>query len=46
MAQNYFKTNIDPAAGIRLLNLSPVQTIGDSKPYVNFSLECRFSTKP
>ena len=46
MAQSYFKTNIDPAAGIRLLNLSPVQTIGDSKPYVNFSLECRFSTKP
>jgi hypothetical protein len=46
LAQTYFKTNIDPAAGIRLLNLSPVQTVGDSKPYVNFTLECRFSNRP
>jgi hypothetical protein len=31
--------------GIRLLNLSPVQSSPDSKPYVMFSLECHFADR-
>jgi hypothetical protein len=31
--------------GIRLLNTSPVQTTPDGKPYVMFSLECRFADR-
>lgn len=46
MAQDYLKTRIDPVTGIRLLNLSPVQSLGDSRPFVTFTLESRFVTKP
>ena len=40
---DYFKPLIDPAKGIRLSRLSPLQTGTDnSKPFVMFTLECRF----
>lgn len=45
LQQDYFKPIIDPASGIRLSNLSALQTPADSKPYVMFTLECRFNNK-
>ena len=44
--QAYFKAACDPANGVRLLNLSSLQTDADSKPCVTFSLECRFLDRP
>lgn len=43
--QDYFKMNVDPTNGVRLLNLSPPQTALDTKPYVLFTMECRFPDK-
>jgi hypothetical protein len=42
--QGYFKSNL-ATNGIRLANLSPPQTSYDSKPFVLFTLECRFPDK-
>lgn len=50
--QEYFKTSCDPASGVRLTALSPLQSDKsdksdtDSKLYVMFSLECRFLDRP
>lgn len=41
----YFKSNQVSNADIRLLNLSPAQTSINGKPYVLFTLECRFPSK-
>jgi hypothetical protein len=43
--QDFFKPKIDPANGIRLASLSSLQSPGDSKPFVMFTLECRFLDK-
>ncbi len=37
----YFKTNMGKTNEVRLANLSPPQAL-DGKPFVQFSLECRF----
>lgn len=41
----YFKNGLNPTNGIRLANLSAPQSSFDSKPYVLFTMECRFSDK-
>jgi hypothetical protein len=41
----YFKNSLNPTNGIRLANLSAPQSSFDSKPYVLFTMECRFSDK-
>jgi len=38
----YFKTMLDKTNGVRLASLSPPQTGPDGKPYVLFTVECRF----
>lgn len=43
--QEYFKASLDPTNGVRLLNLSPPQSSLDSKPFVLFTMECRFPDK-
>jgi hypothetical protein len=45
LKQDFFKTSIDPVSGIRLSGLSALQTPIDSKPYVMFTLECKFLDK-
>ena len=46
LKQDFFKPNIDPISGIRLAGPpSTLQTPGDSKPFVLFTLECRFLDK-
>ena len=40
--QTYFQTMLDKTNGIRLASLSAPQTGPDGKPYVLFTLECRF----
>ncbi len=45
LKQEFFKPLIDPTNGIRLSGLSALQAPGDSKPYVMFTLECRFLDK-
>jgi hypothetical protein len=42
--QIYFNQNLDSTNGIRLSGLSAVQTAGDGKPYVMFTLDCRYKT--
>jgi hypothetical protein len=42
---NYFKAILDTTNGVRLSDLSPPQSAFDSKPYVLFTLECRFLDK-
>jgi hypothetical protein len=42
--QTYFNQNLDATNGVRLSGLSPVQTPGAGKPYVMFTLECRYKT--
>jgi hypothetical protein len=42
LRQDFFKPRIDPANGIRLASLSAAQTGADGKPFVLFTLECRF----
>jgi hypothetical protein len=43
--QDYFKTCLE-SNGIRLSALSALQTPLDGKPYVLFSVECRFKDRP
>jgi hypothetical protein len=43
--QAFFKGGLNPTNGIRLANLSAPQSSFDSKPYVLFTMECRFSDK-
>lgn len=43
--QAYFNLNLNPTNGVRLASLSPPQAASDSKPYVLFTLECRFADK-
>jgi hypothetical protein len=38
----YFKAHLDPTNGVKLITLSPPQTAMGSKPFVSFTLECRF----
>jgi hypothetical protein len=42
---DYFQTNLDRTNGVRLLNLLPAQTGASGKPFVLFTLECRFTEK-
>jgi len=41
----YFKTNLDPTNGLKLSNVSSPQVSMGSKPFVLFTLECRFPDK-
>lgn len=43
--QDYFKANLDRTNGVRLLNLLPAQTSASGRPFVLFTLECRFTEK-
>ena len=45
LKQDFFKPLLDSTNGIRLSGLSALQAPGDSKPYVMFTLECRFLDK-
>ena len=45
VGQEFFKTQLNTTNGVRLSNLSSPQSQGDSKPYVMFTLECRFLDK-
>lgn len=38
----YFKTSLNPTNGVRLLNLSAPQNDVSGKPFVQFTIECRF----
>ena len=40
--QSYFQTMLDKTNGVRLAGLSAPQTGPDGKPYVLFTLECRY----
>jgi len=40
--QSYFQTMLDKTNGVRLASLSPPQTGPDGKPYVLFTVECRY----
>lgn len=43
---DYFKSLLESNNAVRLLSLSsPQAAVGDSKPYVMFSLECRYQDK-
>jgi len=42
---DYFKNNLDSSNAVKLLNLSSPQSSFGSKPFVQFSLECRFPNK-
>jgi len=41
----FFNLNFDPTNGVKLLTLSSPQTGMNGKPFVSFTLECRFSDK-
>jgi hypothetical protein len=43
--QSYFQTMLDKTNGVRLAGLSAPQTGADGKPYVSFTLECRYPPK-
>jgi hypothetical protein len=43
--QDYFKTTLNQTNGVRLLNLLPAQTGLNGRPFVLFTLECRFTEK-
>jgi hypothetical protein len=45
LKQDYFNHNLDATNGVRLSGLSALQTPGDGKPFVMFTLECRFLDK-
>jgi hypothetical protein len=45
LKQDFFKLNLDTVSGVRLASLSALQTPLDSKPFVLFTLECRFLDK-
>ena len=42
---DYFKNNLDSSNAVKLSNLSSPQSSFGSKPFVQFTLECRFPTK-
>jgi len=42
VSQPYFKTMLDTTNGVTLVNLSAPQTDADGKPYVLFSMDCRY----
>ncbi len=42
---DYFKNNLDSSNAVKLLNLSSPQSSFGSKPFVQFTLECRFPNK-
>ncbi len=44
-AQSFFMANLDPASGVKLASLSSPQSTVGGKPYVLFTLECRFADK-
>jgi hypothetical protein len=46
LRQDYFKSALDPDTGVKLSALSQLQTGSDSRPYVVFSIECRFHDRP
>ena len=43
--QGYFKSYLDATNAVKLTTLSSPQTSFGSKPYVLFTLECRFADK-
>ena len=43
--QDYFSSNLDSTNGIRLANLSATQISPEGKPFVLFTVECRFLDK-
>ena len=43
--QEYFNHNLDASNGIRLSGLSALQSPGEGKPFVLFTLECRYSDR-
>jgi hypothetical protein len=43
LKQDYFAGGLNASNGVRLTSLSPPQAAMDSKPFVMFTLECRFS---
>jgi hypothetical protein len=40
---DFFKSNLDTNEGVKLLNLGAPESASDSKPFVMFTIECRFS---
>ena len=46
LQHDYFKSMLDPVKGVRLSALSPLQTPSEGKPFVTFTLECRFQDRP
>lgn len=42
LKQDYFSHNLDATNSVRLSGLSALQTPGEGKPFVMFTLECRF----
>jgi hypothetical protein len=45
VGQDFFKSQLNQTNGVRLSNLSSPQSQGDSRPFVVFTLECRFLDK-
>jgi hypothetical protein len=45
VGQEFFKSQLNQTNGVRLSNLSAPQSQGDSRPFVVFTLECRFLDK-
>ena len=43
--QDFFKASLEPTNAVKLTTLSSPQSGLDGKPYVQFTLECRFSDK-
>ena len=43
--QPFFQANLTTNDGVRLSNLSAPQTTADGKPFVMFTIECRFKTQ-
>jgi hypothetical protein len=42
---DYFKNSLNPTNGVRLAGTPQQQATTDGKPFVQFTLECRFSDK-
>jgi hypothetical protein len=45
VSQDFFKSQLNTTNGVRLSNLSSPQSGADNRPYVMFTLECRFLDK-
>jgi hypothetical protein len=43
--QDYFKANLEPTNGVKVSNISPMQSSLGNKPFVLLTLECRFPDK-